>query len=337
MNESIRVNIVNFGPDTLNSNDTILIVSEINSDLMNATHVLKERLIPGDPLHYVFPSSYDLSVPGTYRMKIYSVFRNDLNHVNDTLKYILESFDRPELELGSDVIVQVPEYVLSAPSGYQGYLWQDGSASPTFTVNRPGRWQYFVTVTDQHMCTNSDSVNVTLNVTDVALTRIISPSTGCSSSDSLTVSVRLKNSGNIPLLSGQKIRLNYTINTGAAIQDSLILPVNFIPGDSTDFVFRRKAVVMKGQWYNFRAVADLGADMISTNNSMVVPVGVFVSPVVNLGDDYKVVAATIRRSPTRPTSALPSSASGSSWRARCRRTRSSSTTSARTARSSGSG
>lgn len=290
--EYVRINIVNFGPDTLNINDTIIIASEINSGLLKENHILKDRFFPHDTLRYVFPSSFDFSAAGTYRMKIYTRFRNDMNKANDTLKYTMELFDRPALNLGSDIIVQAPEYVLSAPSGYPAYLWQDGSASPTFTVNSQGKDLYFVTVTDQHLCTNTDSVNVTLNVTDVALTRILSPATGCSSSDSLSVSIRLKNTGNMSISAGQKIRMNYKINTGSAIMDSLILPGNFLPGDSIDFMFRRKALVIKGQWYNFTGAISSGADMRLTNNSLVVPVGVFVPPVVNLGEDYKVVAAT---------------------------------------------
>lgn len=289
--EPVRINIRNFGTDTLNINDTILIVRKINSDILSETHVLNKILTPGDTLNYTFSATYNFSAPGSYQMMIYTKLRNDINKANDTLKYTLESFNKPLIDLGNDIVVQAPEYVLSAPHGYSGYIWQNGSTGETFTVNQQGQWLYSVTVTDGHLCTNSDSVNVTLNVTDIAISRILSPVTTCTISDTLSVSVRLKNSGNQSVPAGQIIRLSYLINGGSIVNDSLIFSKIFMPGDSIDFLFRQKARVVRGQWYNFSASVNYNTDMRSSNNTLLVPVGVFAAPSVNLGEDYKVVAA----------------------------------------------
>ena len=289
--EPVRINIRNFGTDTLNINDTIIIVRKINSDVVSETHVLTQMLMPGDTLNYTFSATYNFSARGSYQMMICTKLRDDINNANDTLKYTLEALDSPVINLGNDVVVQAPEYVLSAPLGYSSYSWQDGSTGETFTVNQQGQWLYSVTVTDEHLCTGSDSVNVTLNVTDIAISRILSPVTTCSLSDTLSVSIRLKNSGNQPLPAGQIISLSYLINGVSIVNDSLIFSKIFMPGDSIDFVFRQKARVVRGLWYNFSALINYSADMRLSNNTLLVPVGVFAAPSVNLGEDYKVVAA----------------------------------------------
>jgi len=200
-------------------------------------------------------------------------------------------YGNPAIDLGNDIVVMAAEYTLTAPHGYAAYQWQNGSTSESFVVDQPGEGLYHVTVTDGHQCSNADTVRVTLNVSDIGISRILSPATSCIPSDSIMVSIRLKNTGNLPVASGQTIRLNYLFEGGAEGRDSVLLSNIFLPGDSIDFVFHQKARVLRGTWYNFNATLNFGADMRVLNNTLLVPVGIFDSPVVDLGEDYKVVTA----------------------------------------------
>jgi hypothetical protein len=242
-------------------------------------------------MSYRFPGNYNFSSPGVYQVKIYTRLAEDVNYSNDTLKYNLEVYGKPAVDLGNDIVANVAEFTLTAPHGYAAYEWQNGSTSESFVVDQQGEGLYYVNVTDNHQCSNSDSIYVKLNVTDIALSRILSPATSCISSDSILVSVRLKNTGNLPVAAGQMISLNYLFEGGVTANDSILLRDTFQPGDSIDFAFHKKAKVIRGTWYNFRASLENVTDMRASNNTLIVPVGIFNSPVINFGEDYRIIAA----------------------------------------------
>lgn len=288
--ERIKIKFRNYGTDTLEVNDNLLIAAKINSDLLSENLVLTRRLVPGDTMTYLFPATHNFSFPGVYRMKIFTRLPEDNNYANDTLRYDLEVYGKPAVDLGNDVVANAATYILTAPQGYAAYLWQDGSASDSFAIQQQGTGLYHVTVTDGHHCSASDSINVTLNVTDLAISRIVSPAASCISGDSILVSMRLKNTGNTAVSAGQSISLNYVFEGGASGNETLLLSKVFFPGDSIDFIFHRKAKVIKGIQYSFSASLNYGADMRASNNTLTVQVVINQSPVVNLGEDYKVVA-----------------------------------------------
>lgn len=77
------------------------------------------------------------------------------NLVKDSIKMIVSN--GPELELGDDLLVCYGEEVeLSAGSGFNAYLWQDGSTDSSFISTSPG-W-FWVTVSDFLGCTTTDSI-----------------------------------------------------------------------------------------------------------------------------------------------------------------------------------
>lgn len=289
--ETITIKITNYGTDTLEINDDFLITTRINSEYLTDNHALTQRLIPGDTMVYQFQTPHNFSANGVYLIKFYTRLADDNNYANDTLNYNLNVYGRPAIDLGNDVALMSAEYTLTAPHGYSSYLWQNGSTSESFVVDQPGKGLYHVTVKDEHQCTNTDSVYVTLNVTDLTISRILTPATSCISSDSILVSLRLKNTGNLTVTAGQSIRLSYLFEGGASGDELLVLSDNLLPGDSTDFNFHQKARVVRGTSYNFTASLDYGGDIRASNNTITIPVGIFQSPVVNLGEDYKVVAA----------------------------------------------
>lgn len=289
--EPVQVIIKNFGTDTVDINDTIFVYREINSGLLTDTLVMSERIVPGGSVDYTFSRSSDFSLPGFYQMKLYTRYRDDYRTFNDTLEYPLEVYGYPLADLGNDTVVVAPEYLLAVTPGYYSYLWQDGSASSSFTVDQPGEGLYYVTVSDEHQCTTRDTVSVTLNVTDIELHQILSPETSCGLSETITVSARAINSGNQPVTSGEAILFSYVVDEGAPTTESYILSENLMPGDTIDYVFQQKAQVVTGEWYDFTIYLSCGVDIKPSNDTILMPVGVFATPSVNLGDDHQVITA----------------------------------------------
>ena len=287
----VRIIIKNFGTDTAEVNDTIFIYREINSVVLADTLVMAGRLMPGNTLDYTYSRSADFSLPGVYQLKLYTRYTDDYRTYNDTLEYTLEVYGYPDVDLGSDTVVVAPEYLLAATPGYFSYLWQDGSVSSSFTVDQPGEGLYYVTVSDEHQCAARDTVRVTLNVTDIKLHQILSPETSCGLSETITVSARAINSGNQTVTAGQAILFSYLVDEGIPTTETYTLSGNLMPGDNIDYVFVQKAQVVTGQWYDFTIWLSCSVDIKPSNDTIHMPVGVFATPVVNLGEDHQVITA----------------------------------------------
>ena len=281
--------IMNFGTDTVEINDTIFIYREINSILLQDTLVVPARIVPGASVSYTCTQNADLSLPGVYDLKLYTRYQDDYHTLNDTLEYNLEVYGYPPVDLGPDTTLTATEYLLSAPSGYYEYTWQDGSPSDTFNVTEPGSGQYFVTVSDENGCSASDTVNVLLNVTDIRITDILSPETSCGLSDNIIVSLRIKNDGNQTIPAGETLNMGYRVDNGTVFPEVLPIITDVLPGDSIDFTFTQQTAVVPGQWYDFTVFAKYTGDMKPENDTVLMPVGIFATPVVDLGEDYHVV------------------------------------------------
>lgn len=75
---------------------------------------------------------------------------------NGSTSLSLDEYQLPQIELGNDTsICSGLSITLSIPSGFERYLWQDGSTSNSFIADTIG--VYFVTVSDD-FCSSSDSI-----------------------------------------------------------------------------------------------------------------------------------------------------------------------------------
>ena len=285
----VWITIKNFGTDIVDVNDTIFVFRQINSTLLQDMLVITHRIFPDSTENFIFSKNFDFSSPGIYQMKLYTRYRDDFRKNNDTLNYTLEVYGYPTVDLGQDITLTASQYTLTATSGYNSYLWQDGSTLNSFTVDHAGPGLYYVTVGDEHQCTATDSVRVTLNMTDIKLDQILSPETSCGLSETIAVSVRIRNSGNQIITAGKTINLGYSVDEGSPGMESVLLSKNFLPGDSIDFLFSRKTQVITGHWYDFTVFVNYSGDMKLKNDTIMMPVGVFETPEVNLGEDYTVI------------------------------------------------
>lgn len=67
----------------------------------------------------------------------------------------------PSVDLGNDTTICSGEVLTLDAGSWDGYLWQDGSQSQTFTVTDAG--SYHVEVTNQVGCANADTIQVGIN------------------------------------------------------------------------------------------------------------------------------------------------------------------------------
>ena len=286
----VEVSIRNFGTDTLESGDLLLISLEIDQAIQHMdTLVLSERFRPGESLDFIYSQNFDFPTTGIYVMKLSTSLAEDFQTHNDTLFYNLEVYGYPDSYLGPDTVVQASEYVLAPAPGYAEYLWQDGSTSETFTVNEPGSASYHVYMSDANQCSSSDTVELTLNVVDLALEELLSPATSCAISESITVSARIRNSGNMPFSAGESILMGYLIDGGSLEEESILLTEDLLTGQTIDFTFSKSENVQTGLWYDFTVYVDYGEDSRSGNDTVTQSVGVFEPPPLDLGEDFQVI------------------------------------------------
>ena len=286
----IEVRIENMGTDTLLAGDSIFIGGVINSSIFfEDTLVLSQRFFPNESLDHTYSETFDFSSPGDYQMKLYTRLKNDTDPMNDTLFHTLQVFGYPDISLGPDTVVYASDYLLDPGAGYASYLWQDGSSGESFLVNQTGFAQYHVAVSDDNDCTSRDTVLVTLNRPDLELRTLLSPATSCELSSNITVSARIRNSGNQAVPSGETLYMNYRIDGGSLVTDQLVLPSDFLPGDSLEFTFSDSETVITGNWYEFTVFVDYEHDVNRGNDTIITNVGIFETPALDLGGPFQVI------------------------------------------------
>jgi hypothetical protein len=73
----------------------------------------------------------------------------------------------PAFNLGNDTIICSGTSITLDPGNYANYLWQDASTAQTYNVSNAGL--YWVNVIDQYGCTNTDSIDIDVDLPYVSL------------------------------------------------------------------------------------------------------------------------------------------------------------------------
>ena len=97
----------------------------------------------------------------------YSLTVTDNNGCNASVNNILvDAVDvNIRVSLGRDTTICPGQQLVLRPGNFASYRWQDGSTTPAFTVTQTGL--YFVEVGNAEGCKAEDSVNITVECTDV--------------------------------------------------------------------------------------------------------------------------------------------------------------------------
>ena len=127
-----------------------------------------------------FETYHLYSRPGDFTVQLISYFSDS---TVTTYKQITV-YPLPDIELGNDTTLCGNSLTLEVNEGYALYLWQDGSTNNTFQVTESGT--YWVTVTSQEGCENSDTINVSFLETPVV---DLGPDQGFCEGDTLMLEV----------------------------------------------------------------------------------------------------------------------------------------------------
>ncbi|HNW71140.1 MAG TPA: gliding motility-associated C-terminal domain-containing protein [Bacteroidales bacterium] len=148
--------------DTYTDSVNLTIISDSQADLGNDTTICPNDNIMLDPgsgfISYLWQngstdSTLAVTVPGTYWCQVTTLC--GLN--SDTI--IITQGPPPDINLGPDTsICEGASITIHAGSGYNSYLWQNGSTDSTYTVTIPGTYWCQVTT----LCgVNADSIIIT--------------------------------------------------------------------------------------------------------------------------------------------------------------------------------
>ncbi len=117
-------------------------------------------------------TSYYINVtePGEYWVEV-----TDENGCSNRDTILLTHSPAPNIDLGDDRnFCEGTSVTLDAGFNFEGYLWSNGSTNSTIEVSAPG--DYWVEVTDANLCTNRDTVMLTMDPLPSAPETISGPS-----------------------------------------------------------------------------------------------------------------------------------------------------------------
>ena len=107
-------------------------------------------------------------LPGNYAVAI-----ADANGCTDTARFTLSDQSNLLVSLGNDTAFCPGGQVVLSPGSFDSYSWQDGSANPTFTVTASGK--YSVVVRSAAGCTATDTVEITVDCSDIYFPTAFTP------------------------------------------------------------------------------------------------------------------------------------------------------------------
>ena len=276
--------IKNYGTDTMHVGDQISVGYILdNESAIEEIIVLDNPVFPDSTMKYVFYTPADFSAIKTYSLKAYNTLTDDDSTFNDTTEIEIEVYGITEIDLGPDIVVRALEYTIDPGSGYNTYLWQDGSTNQTLVVDSTG-W-YRVTVTQGTRCANSDSVHITIIIPDIALQRIYNPASACGLSSTENLDLYIKNVGSDTLKLNDTIPLTYQVNSGTVIFDTLFVDRTVLNGDSILFTSSGTIDLNTPDDYQFLIIAHYSKDLIPANDTIDQTIGVWGYPAVSLGSD----------------------------------------------------
>ncbi len=293
--EYLTVQIRNYGTDSIDKGEEVIVTYELNSGPPVAdTFDLDETLLRGRAMPYTFTKGpTDMSAIGTYNLKLYSDMGGDTIPSNDTIVVDVHVYGYPTVDIGQDTTLEALYYILDPGSGYSAYLWEDGDTNQVHIADTTGI--YYVTVWDEHNCDAHDTVAVRLKILDVLPTRFISPVDNCDFDNSTEIEVEIKNNGTDTLIAGQKIYVRYKLNNYPFINDSLSLISDFFPGAIITHQFSETENLGSSGDYKFILIATSLHELRTSNDTLYDTVSVYPEPVVDFGlpDPYAVEAKNV--------------------------------------------
>lgn len=283
------IEVTNFGSDTLDAGDEIPVRYQIDANpAVEEVVVLSSRVLPDSTFEYNFATASDMSEIRLYSFTAYTELEYDDTLANDAMTVPVEVLGYTPVDLGEDIAIRAFDYTIDAGSGYDTYLWLDGSSDQTLVVDTTGL--YWVTVKQDNMCENTDTLLVTFIIPDMGIERLSNPSDGCGLSTAESLEFYAVNVGTDTLYANDSLFISYQFEGGSWIEDTLLVDRLIEPGDSILYSSDSTVDVSVIGTYDFSVELSLKEDLILENNQLNQTVQVFASPVISLGGDRVVNA-----------------------------------------------
>ena len=285
--EPIRIKVQNFSNDTLKSGDKIPMGYQVEGGPLNRdTLTLADMLLPGNSISHTFSQKADLSsLETTYRFDIFVDHPHDANMSNDTLLDAVKTFGFPDFSLNHDTVVttRADTVKLYGDIEENAYLWQDGTNTDTFYVDRNTTETYHLTVTDLNGCSWRDTAEVITY--DLAVDSIINPVDACEHGSAESLTIQVRNQGQDTLLTGRTVPLGYRFDGGAASYEDHVLTQDLYPDSTFSHTFSGSFDMSGLGTYDFTAFSAMNKDARRTNDTMRWSADHYGYPQVDLGPD----------------------------------------------------
>ncbi len=272
-NQKVTVAIKNFNIDTLKTGYKFLLTVEVNGVRNTDTLSARRNVKVGDTLQYKMNYGFNMYQAGTYQIAAWTnsfEFDNiyaDTAYNNDTSRVSI-LVRKPFVELGNDVYtVHADTVKLNANAGADvRYLWNNGRTTDTSSVTKAGG-RFTVIITDTvTSCLAKDTIDIVRLIADVGVSEIVKPISACELSDTVSMLVQIKNYGT-DTIRGYNIVVAYSIDAGAAEEDTFTISQIIYPDSTFNYRFKKKVDMLAVKKYSFQAYTRYADDDSIVNDT----------------------------------------------------------------------
>ncbi len=285
--ENLKVQVKNFSYDTLAAGSPIPLGYQMEDGTRHLdTAQLEDQVLPGQSFTHIFTDPLDMSSFKTFRFKLFTDHRHDVDRSNDTLLDAVKAYGYPKFSLNYDTLYTTRADTVQLRPNIEenAYLWQDGSTNPAFDVTRKTSRNYHLTITDLHGCSYVDTARIMTY--DLKADSILNPSTACQLSENEPLKLRIRNKGADTLQEGRKIRLGYHLNDQPQVEEKNTLNHKLYPDSSFVFTFSDPVDLSQpGINHAFSAYVAMADDANKANDTLQQTITHYSAPQIDLGPD----------------------------------------------------
>lgn len=296
--ESVTVKITNTGIDKFHSGNPFEISYKLNDDpAVQEAFASDDTLRPGDTLIYTFSGKADFSEVKEHRLKAFIHYVADNHPENDTVQKEI-NVAGPDFDLFPDDTNHWG-FTYNLNAGYQNpggisFEWEDGSTDSIFEVTSRNPQYYTVTASEPGGCQVVDSARVKLVIPDIALVKMLTPSSSsCGPVSNDNVVLAIANTGTYMIDKGTPIPLNYKIDNGSVVTDHLEPATDFYPGDTLYFGFGEFVNLTDYKPYEITSYVSWERDSLLSNDTIAKTIYIYEEAKANIPfDDITIYEST---------------------------------------------